>query len=262
MTKVVKKSLSAHKEYVEQMARVSFFFASKWLKSKMPEKNIGVLIREHTPLFYHALEYHDYASRWNIPECLEILAKADELQDLSPMKFENRMWLEIKDLAMKRAEEFYLQSVGVTPPEDYNAGSLKYDPPADNRPANYCNFHIANAISPKSIFEDPAYLPECFMQLMDKSEKEYGFDTLVTGTWLNDNPRWLKLFPQEWLDNLSPRTDNIGWSFGEWGQVVTARGTFNEKVGSDLRRTGKFKYKSRYSRCSFQAMRRHLDRLK
>ena len=69
----------------------------------------------------------------------------------------------------------------------------------------------------------PLHLPVCFMELMDRGEKEYGYDTLTTGTWLNDTPRWLAMFPEEWINNLSGSDDGFGWHF-----VVTARGTFNE----------------------------------
>lgn len=256
-----KKTLAEHKEFVERLARVSFYFVARWLRERFPDETLGILLREHTPLMYHALNYLDYETRWNNPDCLWIMSKADESWRLPASEFEEAMWSEIKELAMERAEKFYPESVGVQVPPDYNAGSLKYDPPATTRPPNYCNFHIANAISPESIFDDPNYLPECFHLLMDKSEREYGFDTLVTGTWLNDNPRWLALFPCEWIDNMQPRSDNIGWTFGEWGQMVTARGTFNDKAGNRLRETGELKYKSRHSRCSFLAMRRHLSRL-
>jgi len=256
-----KKTLEEHKAYVEQMVRLSFFFARRWLKGQSPEKPLGELLRDHTPLFHHALDYHDYETKWNNSDCLQIAAKVDDLQGLPENEFEERMYAEIKNLAMERAERFYLESVGVTVPKDYNAGSLKYDPPKSSRPANYCNFHIANAVSPKSIFDDPEYLPGCFRELMDKSEKEYGYDTLGTSTWLDDNPRWLRLFPREWHDNLSPRTDDVGWNFGNWGQLVTARGTFNEKAGQYVRENGKLKYKARGSHCSFAEMRKYLDAL-
>lgn len=256
-----KKTSEEHKLYVEKMARISFFFAGK-LREKIPDKSVGELLRDHTPLFNHALDYHEYETNWNNPDCLGIMAKANERAESSVQEFEEQMYSEIRDLAMERAERFYPTSVGIQVPPDYNAGSLKYDNPEDrNLPLNHCNFHIANAVAPKSIFADPEYLPNCFMELMDKSEKEYGCDTLRTSTWLDDNPRWLKLFPQEWHDNLSPRTDHVSWNFGYWGQLVTARGTFNEKAGQYVREHGKLRYKCRGSHCLFQAMRKHLKKI-
>jgi hypothetical protein len=96
---------------------------------------------------------------------------------------------------------------------------------------------------------------------MDKSEAEYGYNVLYTVTWLNDTPRWLALFPEEWQNNLSSGSANIGWHFGYWGQLVTARGTFNEKAGRFLRDNLELKYKLRSSHCSFKSMREHLSKL-
>ncbi len=253
-----KKTLAEHQEYVEQMARLSFFFARRWLEKRMPEKTIGELLRDHTPLLYHALNYTDHETKWDNPACLGILAKADELKVLPPTKFEEQMWSEVTDLAVERAERFYPTSVGMGVSKEWNAGSLKYDPPVPGLPPNYCNFHIANAVSPKSIFDDPEYLPHCFIELMARSKKEHGYDTLHTATWLDDHHRWLALFPQEWIDNLSPRTNDVSWNFGNWGQMVTARGTFNRNAGQYLREHGELKYKCRRSHCSFAAMRKHL----
>jgi len=258
MPVVEKKTLEEHKTYVEQMARLSFFVARR-LKHKKPETLISELIRNHTPLFFHALNYVDYETQWHNPSCMRIAAKADEVAYLPAPDFEERVFAEIRELAMERAERFYPKSVGIWLPEDWNVGSLKYDTPRKDRPPNYCNFHIANALAPRSIFDDPLHLPGCFMELMDQSEKEYGYDTLTTGTWLNDTPRWLALFPEEWTNNLSERNDGFRWHFGCWGQMVTGRGTFNEKAGLYIREHGVLKYKNRGSHCSFTAMRQHLE---
>ncbi len=253
------KTLDEHREYVEKMARLSFFFARR-LKDKMPESPAGELVRDRTPLFFHTLNYRDYQTRWDNPDCRPIIARANELGGLPPAEFEERMFAYIRDLAMARADEFYPKSVGMPGylPPAWNAGSLKYDPPNPKLPPNWCCFHIANALSPRSIYDDPRHLPECFLQLMDRSAIEHGYDTLYTGTWLNDHPRWLALFPEEWRQNLSERKDLTGWNFGNWGQLVTSRGTFNDKAGQYAREHVTLKYKARSSHCAFDAMRSHL----
>ena len=245
------------------MGRVSFFFARR-LKEQTPEKQVSELLRDHTPLFYHALEYLDYETKWANPDCQWIMVKTDEFAEAPLPEFEERMYAVIKELAMDRARRFYPESVGIALPKDWNVrvvGSLKYDSPLDRLPKNYCNFHIANAVAPKSIFTDPAYLPGCFLELMARSEREYGYDTLTTATWLDDDPRWLALFPEEWHANLTPRKKVPGWDDGSWGQLVTARGTFNEKAGQYVRDHGELRYKQRGSHCSFEAMRKHLREL-
>ena len=262
MAIVENKTLAEHQDYVEQMCRLSFFTARR-LKDQTPDEPVSELLRKHTPLFLHALNCLDYETHWHNPGCMRIAARADELAGLPAPEFEERMYADTRGFAMERAERFYPKSVGMPGylPEDWNVGSLKYDLPKKDLPPSYCNFHIANALAPRSIYDDPAHLPACFMKLMDESEKEYGYDTLHTGTWLNDTPRWLALFPQEWINNLSERSDWFGWHFGYWGQLVTGRGTFNAKAGLYVREHVLLKYKCRGSRCSFSAMRRHLDNL-
>jgi len=260
MTQIGKKTLEEHKAYVEQMARISFFFA-RYHKEKTPDKSVGELLRDCTPVFYHGMNYLDYETKWTNPACQRIIKLADELGPAPAAEFEERMWAGIKDLALERAERFYPEDVGMRVPPGWNVGSLKYDTPKLHLPPNYCNYHIANAVFPKSIFDDPAYLPQCFMEMMDKGEKDYGYDTLTTSTWLNDNPRWLALFPEEWIANLSPRSEGASWNFGYWGQMVTGRGIFNEKAGRYVREHGELRYKTRGSHCSFAEMRKHLNTL-
>lgn len=253
------KTLAEHRDYIEQLCRISFFYAGR-LKESVPEESAGLLLRKRTPLFYHALNLKEYMEWENNPECLAIEALADGLAELAVDEFEERMYGEIRDKAMDSAEKFYPVSVGMGVPPDWNVRSLKYDPPKENLPPAWCNFHIANWMAPRSFFDDPVHLPGCFLELMGRSEKEYGYDTLHTGTWLNEEPRWLALFPEEWHNNLSPRGALPSWNFGDWGQMVTARGTFNYKAGGYLREHGELRYGCRSSHCSFASMRKHLEK--
>ena len=124
--------------------------------------------------------------------------------------------------------------------------------------SRWCSFHIRNAVAPRSPFDDPAYFPRCFLKMMDVAEAECGFDTLFTGTWLNDYPRWVDLFPDEWRRNMGGRIDEVWGNTGYWGQLVRAEGTFNERTGRFIRERGELRYKPRWSCCSFEAMRRQI----
>ncbi len=251
-----KKSLEEHCAFVEDLCRISFFIAFK-LQKRLPHLNLDQILRVHTPFYYHALELENSVV---IPGVEVIDADTAE-------EFEEEMWESIRTLALSRAVRFYHSSVGMNPPANYNAGSLRYDKPLSGLPANHCNFHIANAVAPDSIFTDPKYLPNCFLELMDKSEREFGYDVIRTCTWLNDEPRFLSLFPREWHDNLvlqvcCPDKPEIpGWSLGNWGQVITARGTFNKKMGEFIRENERLRYQSFASYCSFSALRKHLYQL-
>jgi hypothetical protein len=255
------KSLEEHRGFVRSMARISFWFAFHW-RCEHPEDRIGQIVQGRTPLFLHALDLTTDRDE-SCPQWQTLLATAEDQVGRvdGPDDFEDVMFDHARGFLDERAEQSYPTSVGVQVSPAWNVGSLKYDPPRDGLPANYCNFHIANSVFPKSIFDDPAHLPACFVEMMDRGQEEYGYDTLHTTTWLNDRACWLALFPKEWHDNLSPRNGNIGWTFGHWGQLVTARGTFSEQAGRHVREHGALRYACRNSHCSFEAMRTHLSHL-
>lgn len=252
------KTRAEHREFVRSLARISFFFGYGW-HEKHPEESIADVLRNRTPLFHHALALM-HSEGESHPAWQALLASAGQVLSTvrNAEQFEQVMFAEVCDFADERADRFYPESVGVKLPESWNVRSLKYDPPRDTLPANYCNFHIANALAPRSMLHDPEHLPSCFLELMDRSAAEYGYDTLHTFTWLNDRPAWLAFFPREWHDNLGPRSETVSWNFGHWGQLVSARGTLNEEAGQYVRQHLEFRYKPRESHCSFHAMREHL----
>jgi len=140
----------------------------------------------------------------------------------------------------------------------YQCGSLRYNLSPDTDNPQRIGFHIANACCPCSIFDDPLYLPGCFLALMGQCEAKFGVTEIGTGTWLNSHPKWLALFPPEWSDNMSPPRTDIQWHYGFWGQFVSARKTFNHKLGKKFRETGELPYSLRSSWCRIETMRKHL----
>jgi len=142
---------------------------------------------------------------------------------------------------------------------EYQCGSLKFDPPDKDNP-EVAFFHIANAVAPASIFDDPRYLPDCLRCVIRKLRETYdGVTTLSTGTWLNEVPRWIALFPDEWQAHLSERNTNIKWGFNFWGQFIRADGSFNERKAAQLRQTGQLPLLPRESHCSLDALEKHLE---
>jgi len=244
-----KKSVDEHCEFVFKAARLSFFYA--WnIRDFFPSDSLDHILMLHTPLYYDILG-------------LPVGTIHDKLQTCSAEnagEFEDRMFVRTKEFLLDRAVELYPFSIGIFMPPDYQCGSLKYDPPNRELPKGWGIFHIRNAIAPESIFTDPQYLPDCFEKLMDASEKQFGYTELFTRTWLNDYPKFLALFPEEWKNSLSERDESAipGWDLGSWGQIVNARGTFNDKMGEYIRTNMRLRYISRASHCSFAAMRRHL----
>ncbi len=256
------KSLEEHKVYLERLARISFFYARKYLMPRLPNATLAECIRDHTPVLYHALFHYESRPKWDDPKSMEILNRANDLAGLEPEAFEEAMWDSIKDYAHERAEMNYPRGVGVAAPSDWHCGCLTYDKPSPN--ANgVVVFHIANSVGPHSIFEDPQYIPKCLELLMTETEIRFGATALTTSTWLNDRPRWQAIFPQSWRDNMSPRVaDPLPvWSVASWGQLIDSRGCVVPEREEALRKTGVLKYQARKSQCTFADLRKHLQSL-
>ena len=209
----IAKTLQEHLEFVEEVSRLSFWYA--WtLQKRLPEEPLSDIIRKHTMLYYHIL---------NLP-ATQPRTELEALTAPNAEDFSNMMWLRCHDFILEKATAFYPDSIGMPhyiekPQYGWNCGSLKYEAPRPEPEAKgLCIFHIANGTAPESIFNVPGHLLDCFEKLLRDSEKEYGYTTLYTSTWLNDREDFLQYFPQEWRDNLSPRDENAipGWTIGNW----------------------------------------------
>ncbi len=273
------KTFEEHLLYTEQLARLSLFYARKFLCPRLKSKTLGDCLRDHTPLLYHALNFTNFETNWNSPECLSILAKANSLATLAPEDFEEEMWRFVAETARRRVEEIFPMVVGIQPfDDDYlcfhrtpiprsfrylYCGSLRYEEPVEG--SDLCTFHIANAPAPSSLFLNSEYLPLCLKTMMAEAELRYGCTRLKTTTWLNDRPRWLRLFPDEWQRNLTPRLPDDQyipvWSIGSWGQFIDARGMLEPSRVKEFRATGIFRYQQRTSECSFESLRKHLSQI-
>ncbi|MCF7854056.1 MAG: hypothetical protein K9N51_04600 [Candidatus Pacebacteria bacterium] len=256
------KTFNEHVDYVSDAAKLMLCFAWTWSKTH-PEEKVVDILRKRTLISRYA--------GFNDKEFLKATNKTDRdwqriAESVSTVcnacannedDFESRAFELVNPALEEYAERGFRQD---TAPIQFSAGSLRYEPkPAVEGHPTWCAFHIANAMYPQSIFDDPRHLVDCFETLMDQSEKECGYDTLYTFTWLNSRQQWLDYFPAEWTENLSEPDDNVWDNLGYWGQIITARKTFNRKTGEHIRKTGELRYKPRRSHCSFSAMRQHLE---
>ena len=250
------------KELNIELLRLQLHYAWAW--SQANEDAIKDALKERVDLarkFDPSPKHYDIAelnfeSAGFIKACdaIEVLyfeTKSDKTSE----QFENKSLAYLKspmDLFIKKTYGSKAKKL------EYQAGSLKFDPAKDG----YVEFHIANLISPKSIFDDPLYLVNCFENLMDMAEDEYGAVGLFTHSWLNSLPKWQAYFPREWHENTGAVDTNIMWHFGFWGQLLSAKETFNYKYARRFRETGNLPFYPCGSRCSFENMRAHLKTLK
>lgn len=261
---VMPDTLEEHRDYLHKIVKLQLFFLHKWL-AEHPEEDFRYVLRERVDI-YRKTE-----------------ANPGPLNP-SELFFDAPAWREMEDAALevytkckddrtafeREAFEIFRASIDARCPRNYTdrttfrryqCGSLRYET-ALQEDGKTVSFHIANAVAPHSIFEDPAYLPRCFIDLMDKVEAELGATEISTWTWLNGNLKWLRLFPREWTSvNLSAPSRDVRWHYGFWGQFISARRTFNDKYGEILRTTGELPFYPRGSRCTIASMRRHLQSL-
>ena len=260
---LVPKSFEEHAEFLREYVKLHLWFTWTWLK-KHPEEDFGFVIRNRVDIF-RKTDINKRRSRntsmpsgFNAPGWLN-------LED----RFEREAWTLFQPVVEARLDRDFIDGDGL---EGFQCGSLRYHARKkfishrlspllsylkSARPPKVF-FHIGNAVAPRSIFDDRSYLPRCFFQLMEETREKYCAMALTTHAWLNSYPRWLILFPEQWHKNLSAPNEEVDWSQAFWGQLVTARGTFNYKNAKIIRGTGELPYKPRKSWCSFKNMNRHL----
>ena len=257
-----RKRYEEHCDYLFDVVKLQLWFLWHW-KRTHPDETIQSILRNRIDVYRKTdinkesmnpahVNFDDPEWRDLEERIVERYQKHCFTSDV--VAFENDAFQVVRPTIHARSRRDYEERPYVL---DYNSGSLTYCTPGKKNPKRVY-FHIANAIAPRSIFADNDYLPQCLLKLMEKSAAEYGADSLCTGTWLNSHPIWLKLFPGEWRAHMTPENRDVQWHFGFWGQFITARGTFNARLGGQLRETGEFPYWPRSSWCSFTALRNHL----
>ncbi len=253
-----------HLRFLNQLTALQLHYLWRWMRLH-PDEDFREALRNRTdlcrktdpaPKHYDVAESDFKRSEWiAIENEIAAIYEDRSIRD-SAMKFEGESLSKTVHLITKFAKLTYGSNAKFA---EYQCGSLRYnDPPPDGPSRNRINFHIGNAIAPKSIFQERSYLVGCFTDMMDQTEKKFGGEILVTRTWLNSLPKWLEYFPQEWIENLGPEDKDVQWHFGFWGQFVSARGALNMKYAKILRETGEFPFWPRISHCSFKSMRKHL----
>jgi len=255
------KTLDEYRAYLHDIVRLKLWFITMWQRQH-PAEAFRDILRNRVDIF-RKTEYYDPARMngdapdfdvpgWRtIEEQLEALYAHRE----SDPAFEDEGLALLHPLLDRYAEANYAASCR---PSAMKCGCLTYHHPLPNAPAVIA-IHIANVLQPRSIFDDPLYLPCCLRDVMTQSQAEFGVTHLHCGSWLNSHPRWLACFPPEWTDNRGPEIDEIEWHLGFWGQFISGRGTFHKRNAAAFRATGRLPFAYRTADCSFAALRAHLE---
>jgi hypothetical protein len=258
-----------HFEFRCRMVGLQLWFVRHWL-SRHTDETFAAVLHERTDVFRYTDLYDGRPLReidWEEPRWS---ALEDRIQRLyletrdtgepGDRRFETQGLAILLDRVRARAEADWQRGPNAVLARS-QCGSLRYDPPKPDHPTRV-PFHIANGLRPRSMLDDPDYLPQCLECLMEKAGREHGADSMSTVTWLNSHPKWLAFFPPEWRAGRGPEMRLVGTGLGFWGQFVSARGTFNAHRARRFRATGELPYWPRAAWCTFEALRAHLAALR
>lgn len=259
----ISKSLTEHREYLADICRLKLWCVWHW-QSTHPNDHISDTLRKRVDIYrktdINNEDMNPKQCSWQDPRWISLVNQISKVWDTyhnNAEAFEAESFAIVWPSVSRRCERDFNESSYV---KNYQCGSLTFNPPSKENP-NEVFFHIANALSPRSIFDYPRYLPTCLRCVVSNSRQQYQATQLTTASWLNDHPAWQALFPAVWKQRMSPAETETDWHFGFWGQFINARGTFNHKLGEKLRTTGKFPYGFRRSWCTHQELLAHLDAL-
>jgi hypothetical protein len=256
------RELKEHREYLREIVKLKLYFLWGW-RQRSPGESFRSAIEKRVDI-YRKLDINDGPLFRNLskacfahPKWKALVEKLFQLygerkSDSDASRFENDGFEILADEIDARCERdlSYEIEAGYC---KYKCGSLDYM----NQGKGYFFIHIANAIAPKSIFEEPLYLVNCLTDLLDRTKAKI----VTTNSWLNSHPRWLALFPGEWSASREvtlPPFRTLGW----WGQFITASGSLHVKHAAHLRATGEFPFLRQKAFCSAEALRNHLENLK
>lgn len=253
------KTIAEHQDYLYKIVRLKLFFMHLWL-TEHPEESPTDVLRNRIDIYRKTS-----ANKGLLNPCPDW--EAEEWQRLehgildeythhrhNAEKFEETAFAVVQPSLDARLEKDFNDKSGT---DGYQCGCLRYDL-SENPTVAAVGFHIANPLQPRSIFDNPLYLPCCLMILMDQVEALYQATEVGSFTWLNGNAKWLAVFPREWQESMTEPNTDVQWHYGFWGQFITGRGTFNDALGAYVRTHGKLKYYPRAAHCSIAVLRKHL----
>ena len=120
--------------------------------------------------------------------------------------------------------------------------------------------HVRNAYRPASPFS-AAHRPQLVERLLrllhDAQAAHPAATRLRCGSWLNQLPPFLSLFPPSWSASFVA-SDYSSGTYGHWGQYMDHRGAFHLHNGAALRRTGRHPYAAGTCQCDIAEVIRHL----
>ncbi|OPZ83326.1 MAG: hypothetical protein BWY76_02324 [bacterium ADurb.Bin429] len=170
---VAPKTFDEHRAYLHQMVWLKLWFVWYWLREHR-EETFRTVLRERVDI-YRKLDLNPGGVNparvdWDNPRWLALEAEAERLYliyrgDISALRFESEAFEVFRaEIDARVARDL----ADATEDERYDYGSIRFDLQAGSRRA--C-IHIRNMVAPISLFADPAYLPECLLEMMRRRKR-------------------------------------------------------------------------------------------
>ena len=164
------------------------------------------------------------------------------------------------DRLVEFADPFFAEGIGRTAEADRNLrwfGSFRF---AEHPGEGAISLHIANRSGIRSPFEDMKGCFECLRNLCAAAETlTFPVSMVTCGTWLNDRPEFLSLFPASYRSSLQISPPDGKTGLGWWGQFVDRRGQLHRRRADQLLETGSFPHSRKDGKCGFQEFKAHVE---
>jgi hypothetical protein len=110
--------------------------------------------------------------------------------------------------------------------------------------------HFYNARWPHSPFRDVSRLMNDLQQCLETLRSQYPRVKGVScGSWINNLPSFLALFPERYRISLHPTSPDGKNGMGWWGQFIRHDGLLNGTRAEQLRQRGDFPYVRKFGFC-------------
>lgn len=122
--------------------------------------------------------------------------------------------------------------------------------------------HLVNAYQPESPFDHLGHFQETMLQAVQEALAAYPtISTVSCGSWLNQLPKFQRLWPESFLHNQKILNETGGFGPGAWGQYMTTNGGFNHSKAAVLLKTGKHPFALTESYSPVEEITDHLRKL-
>lgn len=121
--------------------------------------------------------------------------------------------------------------------------------------------HLINAYQPQSPFDHLLHFASTMKLAVEEGLNKFPhLDSVTCGSWLNKSPKFLALWPPDYIKNQVLLNETGGLGPGAWGQYFTTDGGFHFKRADYLMMNGKHPFPLTEGRIGITELSNHLHK--